>query len=42
MMNYKLDTHLITKMKELLLMNPDVDYFDKYFMPSFQALNGFI
>jgi len=42
MMNYTLDTHLIHQMKDLLLLNPDVDYFDQYFMPAFQRLNGFI
>jgi replication factor C subunit 3/5 len=41
MMNYKLDTHLIRQMKELLMMNPDIEYFDRYFMPAFQLLNGF-
>jgi DNA polymerase III delta prime subunit len=41
MMNYNIDTYLIGQMKELLLTNPDLDYFDAYFMPAFKTLNGF-
>lgn len=41
MMNYNLDTDLIVQMKDLLLVNQDLDYFDAYFMPAFKLLNGF-
>jgi DNA polymerase III delta prime subunit len=41
MMNYTLDTSLIHQMKDLLLLNPDLDYFHHYFMPAFQKLNSF-
>jgi len=39
MMNYNLDTHLIVQMKQLLMVNQDLEYFHRYFMPAFQILN---
>lgn len=40
MMNYNLDTSLIDKMKELILVNQDIEYFHSYFMPQFKKLNS--
>lgn len=40
MMNYNLDTHLIVQMKQLLMVNQDLEYFHRYFMPAFQTLNS--
>jgi replication factor C subunit 3/5 len=40
MMNYNLDTHLIDKMKDLILTNQDIEYFHRYFMPEFKKLNS--
>jgi len=39
MMNYTIDTHLIFQMKQLLMVNQDIEYFHRYFMPAFQKLN---
>lgn len=40
MMNYNLDSHLIDQMKQLLMVNQDIEYFHAYFMPEFQKLNS--
>lgn len=39
MMNYKLNTELIEEMRNLILIRQDMEYFHRYFMPAFQALN---
>jgi replication factor C subunit 3/5 len=39
MINYNLDTHLIQKMSDIVLINQDMDYFHSYFMPSFKKIN---
>ena len=39
MINYNLDTQLIQKMRELVLINQDMEYFHTYFMPEFKKLN---
>jgi replication factor C subunit 3/5 len=39
MLEYKIDSKLLTLMKELV-MKPDFDYFDKYLMPHFIAINN--
>ncbi len=40
MMNYTIDTHLIQKMRDLILLKQDMEYFHHYYMPEFQKLNG--
>lgn len=39
MMNYTIDSALIGQMKQLLMVNQDIEYFHRYFMPAFQKLN---
>jgi replication factor C subunit 3/5 len=39
MMNYKLNTELIEEMRNLILIRQDMEYFHRYFMPAFEALN---
>jgi DNA polymerase III delta prime subunit len=39
MINYNLETYLIQKMSDLVLINQDMEYFHSYFMPEFKKLN---
>ena len=40
MIDYKIDSKLLTIMKELITIKQDFDYFDKYLMPHFILLNS--
>ena len=39
MLNYNIDSTLIFMMKDLILINNDLLYFDTYFMPYIKLLN---
>jgi replication factor C subunit 3/5 len=39
MMNYNIDSKLIFMMKDLIIINQDIDFFETFFMPYFKKIN---